>query len=97
VPTRRSPDIIAIELLNCVDEKGEATKWDLIKILGNDAQFRLWIENFFLPEHVFRERREDRFYYYSKTERGELFHQLLKRGSLIQLFNRVSGKRLRPA
>jgi len=37
---RRSPDVIALELLDAVEERGEATKWDLIKVLGNDAQFK---------------------------------------------------------
>jgi predicted transcriptional regulator len=92
---RRTPDTIALELLDCVAEKGEATKWDLIKVLGNDAQFRKWIEEFFLPEGVLDERREGRNYFYTMTERGELFHRLLKSGNLIKLFNRVSGGRLR--
>lgn len=92
---RRTPDTIALELLDCVAEKGEATKWDLIKVLGNDAQFRKWIEEFFLSEGVLDERREGRNYFYTMTERGELFHRLLKSGNLIKLFNRVSGGRLR--
>ena len=92
---RRSPDVIALELLNCVEENGEASKWDLIKVLGNEAQFGLWIERFFLPERVLVERREGRRYYYKKTERGELFHKLLRSGNLIKLFSRVSGRRLR--
>lgn len=92
---RVSPDVIALYLLNCVEAKGEATKWDLVKLLGTDAQFRLWIERFFLPEHVLSERRDGRRYYYAMTERGTLFHQLLKRGNLFRLLNRVSGKRLR--
>jgi hypothetical protein len=87
--------VIALDLLNCVEAKGEATKWDLVKILGTDAQFHLWIERFFLPEHVFRERRDGRRYYYAMTERGALFHHLLKHGNLLHLLNRVSGKRLR--
>ncbi len=37
---RRTPSRIALELLNCIDAKaGRTTKWDLIKILGNEAQF----------------------------------------------------------
>jgi len=92
---RRSPDIIALELLNCVDENGEASKWDLIKVLGNETQFMLWIEKFFLAEKVLVERREGRRYYYRKTERGELFHKLLRNSSLIKLFSSVSGRRLR--
>ena len=92
---RRSPDVIALELLNCVEENGEASKWDLIKVLGNEAQFGLWIERFLLAEGVLVERREGRRYYYKKTERGELFHKLLRNGNLIKLFSRVSGRRLR--
>ena len=93
--SRRSPDTIALELLNRVEEKGEATKWDLIKVLGNETQFRIWIEDFFLPEKVLVERREGRHYFYKKTERGELFHTLLKRGNIIKLFTRISGRRLK--
>ena len=93
--SRRSPDAIALELLNCIEEKGEATKWDLIKVLGNEAQFRIWIEEFFLREKVLLERREGGHYNYKKTERGELFHRLLKSGNLVKLFSSVSGRRLR--
>ncbi len=92
---RRSPDTIALELLNTVEDRGEATRWDLIKVLGNEAQFRIWIANFFLPENVLTERREGRNYFYAKTERGELFHTLLKRGNLIKLFTKISGRRLK--
>jgi hypothetical protein len=37
VAPRRTPDVIALQLLGCVEERGEATKWDLIKVLGNEA------------------------------------------------------------
>jgi hypothetical protein len=95
VAPRRTPDVIALQLLECVEERGEATKWDLIKVLGNEAQFKAWIEDFLLPEKVLVERREGRHYFYRKTERGELFHRLLKSGNLIKIFRRVSGGRLR--
>jgi len=46
---RRKPSRIALELLNCLDEKeGRASKWDLIKILGNESQFHYWVEDFCL-------------------------------------------------
>ena len=93
--SRRSPETIALELLDCIDEKREATKWDLIKVLGNETQFRIWIEKFLLHEKVIVERREGAHYYYKKTERGKLFHKLLKSGNLIRLFNSVSGRRLK--
>ena len=86
--------MIALDLLNCVESKGKATKWDLIKVLGNEVQFTLWIEKFFLPEKVLVEIREGRNRFYMKTERGELFHLMLKNGNIIKLFNRISGKRL---
>jgi hypothetical protein len=70
-------------------------KEQTITLLGNDAQFRKWVEGFMLPEKVLAERRDGRNYYYKKTERGEQFHRLLRNGSLIRLFNRVSGGRLR--
>lgn len=92
---RRSPDNIALDLLECVEDKSKATKWDLIKVLGNENQFTLWIEKFFLPEKVLYEIKEGRRYFYVKTERGELFHMLLKNGNIIKLFSRVSGKRLK--
>ena len=90
-PAWRTPDAIALEILDCVEEKGEATKWDLIKVLGNDTQFGLWVDDFLIPEKVLEERRESRNYFFSKTERGELFHKLLQSGNLIKIFNRVSG------
>ena len=62
---------------------------------GQRRQFRKWIEEFFLPEGVLEERREGRNYFYTMTERGNLFHRLLRSGNLIKLFNRVSGGRLR--
>jgi predicted transcriptional regulator len=95
VAPRRTPDTIALELLDAVEERGEATKWDLIKVLGNEAQFKIWIEDFLLPERVLRERREGRNYFYTVTERGELLHRLLRSGNLIKIFRRVSGRRLR--
>jgi hypothetical protein len=76
-------------------EKEEATKWDIIKVLGNETQFKIWVEDFFLQEGVLVERREGRHYFYKKTERGELFHSLLKKGNIIKLFARISGRRLR--
>ena len=93
--SRRSPNSIALELLDCIEQREQATKWDLVKVLGNETQFRIWITEFFIKEKIIFERREGRRYYYTKTERGELFHKLLKSGNLIKLFNSLSGRRLR--
>ena len=93
---RRSASRIALDILEAIDDGGEATKWDIIKVVGNTQQFRHWIEDFLLPKGVLEERIEsDRYFYYRKTQRGELFHSLLKSGNMVELMLRVSGKRLR--
>jgi len=95
VSKRRSPNEIALELLTLFEDKVEVNKWDLIKILGNDAQFKNWIEDFFLPERVLEEIRDGRNYSYTLTDRGRLLHRLLKNGNMIKIFNKISGRRLR--
>ena len=92
---RRTPALIALEILDCVDANKEASKWDLVKVLGNEAQFGVWVERFFLVDGILVERREGRNYFYGKTERGELLHKLLRSGFMIRVFSRVSGKKLR--
>lgn len=95
MPPRRTPSKIALEILECVENNEDANKWDLIKVLGNEAQFRLWVEDFFLAEGVLAERREGARYFYSKTERGELLHRLLKTGYMLRIIDRVSGRKLK--
>jgi len=93
---RRKPSRIALELLNCLDEKGDrASKWDLIKILENESQFHYWVEEFFPKERFVAEQRESSRCFYRKTEAGELLHKLLENGKIMQAMLRVSGKRLR--
>jgi len=93
---RRDPNRIALELLGCIDEKeGKATKWDLIKILGNEAQFNHWVKDFLVKDRFVEEIIESRYSFYKKTENGNLFHRLLRNGEVIEALLRVSGKRLR--
>ena len=93
---RRKPSIIALELLNCIDQNnGKASKWDLIKILGNESQFRHWITEFLIKERFIEEIQESDRTFYEKTENGEFFHKLLKNGKIVQALLRVSGRRLR--
>jgi hypothetical protein len=93
---RRTPRRIALELLDCIEQKdGTATKWDLIKILGNEAQFNHWITDFLMKDRFIEERIVSRHYFYKKTENGNLFHRLLQKGEVIDALLRVSGKRLR--
>jgi hypothetical protein len=93
---RRAPSRIALELLNCIDQKeGRASKWDLIKILGNESQFRHWVIEFLIKDKFVEEIQESNHYFYRKTENGEFFHRLLKNGKIVRALLRVSGKRLR--
>ncbi len=93
---RREPSRIALELLGCIDQKGgRATKWDLIKILGNEAQFTHWVTDFLVKDKFLEETIESRNYFYKKTETGDLFHRLLRNGEIIDALLRVSGKKLR--
>jgi predicted transcriptional regulator len=92
---RRKPSIIALELLNCIDQNnGKASKWDLIKILGNESQFRHWIEEFLGKEKFIAEKQESNHVFYVKTSKGELLHKLLRNGDVVRAFLRLSGRRL---
>jgi len=91
---RRSPGVIAFEVLDCVGG-GEASRWGLIKVLGNEAQFRVWVGEFLMPEGVLVERREEARYFYRGIERGWLLHGLLGSGGMLRILHRVSGRKLR--
>jgi hypothetical protein len=93
---RRTPSIIALELLNCIDQNnGRVSKWDLIKILGNESQFRHWIVEFLLKDKFITEKQVSNHVFYVKTQTGELLHKLLKNGDVLRAFLRLSGRRLR--
>jgi predicted transcriptional regulator len=92
---RRRPSEIALEILDCIDKKGEATKWDLLKILGTSWQFHHWIEEFLLKEKFVEERKKSSHFLYRKTEAGNQFHELLRNGKIMRALIQVSGKRLR--
>lgn len=93
---RRAPRRIVLESLNLIDQKnGQATKWDLIKILGNEAQFNSWVRDFLVNDKFVNENTESGHYFYRKTDSGDLFHRLLKNGTIIEALLKVSGKRLR--
>lgn len=92
---RRKPSEIALQLLDFIDEKGGATRWDLIKILGNNSQFSHWVEGFLMREKFVEESLESRTFVYRKTQTGEIFHSLLKNGAIMRALLLVSGKRLK--
>ena len=58
MPPRRTPAMIALEILECIENNEETNKWDLIKVLGNEAQHGVWIERFFLPEKLIEEKEK---------------------------------------
>jgi hypothetical protein len=93
---RRAPARIASELFDCIDEKnGRASKWDLIKIVGNESQFHHWVEDFLLREKFVEGQLESNYFFYRKTETGVLLHRLLKNGKIMQVFLKISGRKLR--
>ena len=94
--SRRRPSTIALALFTCIDgEEGKASKWSLIKILGNESQFHYWVEDFLIQDGFIEEKVESNRSFYSKTVNGELFHRLLKNGNVMQALLRISGKKLR--
>ena len=93
---RRKPARIALDLFDCVDDQnGQASKWDLIKVVGTESQFHFWIEEFLLKDNFIEEYQASSHSFYRKTESGELLHRMLKNGKIMQALVRVSGKRLR--
>ena len=93
---RRAPARIALELLDCIDGKnGSASKWDLIKVVGTEAQFHYWVEEFLLKDKFIEQQLVTNHHSYRKTENGELLKQLLKNGKIMHALLRVSGKKLR--
>ena len=92
--SRRTPSEIALELFNVIEMDGKASRWELIKILGNTAQFRHWVDDFLLEDGLVNEIREGRSIYYVKTVRGDLLHKLLKNVNVMKSFLKISGKRL---
>jgi predicted transcriptional regulator len=92
---QRRPSQITLELLDVIDRKGEATKWDLLKVLGTNWQFHHWVEEFLLKEKLIIERKEKNHYFYSKTDLGVQLHELLRNGKILKTFLKISGKRLR--
>jgi len=92
---RKSPSEKSLEFLDEINKKGRVSKWGLIKIAGNEAQFHRWIIKFLLHHKFLKEIKEGRFTFYQKTADGELFHETLKNWRIITAYKRISGKRLK--
>ncbi len=91
----RDPVQIAYQLLSFIEENGRATRWDLIKILGNTRQFGHWIDDFLLKDRFITEESESNTRFYSLTMNGELLLRLLKNGNVMRSITRLGGRRLR--
>jgi len=85
-----------LALFNCIDdEEGRASKWSLIKILGNESQFHYWVEDFLIQDGFVQEIIGSNRSFYSKTLNGDLFHHLLKNGNVMQALLKISGRKLK--
>jgi predicted transcriptional regulator len=91
----RDPVQIAHQLLSFIEENGGATRWDLIKILGNTRQFGHWIDGFLLKDKFIAEKTKSGTRTYSLTPNGELLLRLLKNGNIMRSITRLGGRRLR--
>ena len=91
---RRKPAEITYKLLRCIDEEGEATKWDLTKIVGTTSQFDSYVSEYLIKNNFVSERREGRHYYYSITKLGDELYSLLRKDNLFKAVLRIGGKRL---
>lgn len=91
----RDPVQIAHQLLSFIEENGGATRWDLIKILGNTRQFGHWIDGFLLKDRFIAEETKSSTRTYSLTPNGELLLRLLKNGNVMRSITRLGGRRLR--
>ena len=91
----RDPVQIAHQLLSFIEENGGATRWDLIKILGNTRQFGHWIDGFLLKDKFIAEETKRGTRTYSLTPNGELLLRLLKNGNVMRSITRLGGRRLR--
>ena len=85
-----------LRFFEVIDEKGGvARKWDLIKVAGNEAGFKRWVEDFLIYHHFLEKIEDKERVEYRKTERGKTFQSLLKDYGYVMAFRRISGKKLR--
>ena len=91
---RRRPAEITYKLLKCISDDGEATKWDLTKIVGTTSQFDGYVSEYLINYGFVSERQEGRYYFYSLTKLGEELYSLLKKDKLFKAVLKISGKRL---
>ncbi len=91
----RSPVEITFEIMKHVKDNDGASRWDLIKILGNTRQFRHWVTDFLVQDGFLKEHSDDDSYTYALTESGAMLYRLLQKGNMMNSIFKLSGKRLR--
>jgi hypothetical protein len=85
-----------LDIFEIIEQKNnKASKWDLLKVVGTQAQFHFWVEDFLLKDKFITINEIKDHLLFSKTENGEFLHELLKNGKLMKALLKVSGKRLR--
>jgi predicted transcriptional regulator len=89
----RTPVEIAYEILRYIKEN-DASKWDLVKIVGNNRQFDHWVTGF-LIEDGFVIVPDNDSEYYRLSDNGDILFSLLKKGNLMNSLFKLSGSRLR--
>jgi len=93
----RSPVEIAYEIMKHVKDGDGASRWNLIKILGNTRQFRHWVTDFLVQDGFIKEHSDGNSYRYTLTESGAMLYRLLQKGNMMNSIFKLSGKRLRRA
>lgn len=92
----RSPPIQCKEFLDAIDKgRGEASKWELIKIAGNETAFNRWVTDLLQEHRLVEKLNKGGTIIFRKTERGEVLHKTLKDWHLLAPLLRLSGKRLK--
>jgi hypothetical protein len=76
---------------------GAAGRWDLLKIAGNEAAFKRWVDGFLVYHRFLEKRVQEGRELYLKTERGQVFQSLLEDYVFVQAFRQISGRKLRSA
>ena len=92
---RRRPAEITFKIIKFIRDQPETKKTDLIYIVGNEVQYKSYIEDTLIKDGYITEKKEDRRYFYQITDKGEELFQLLKKDYLMKMFLKISGKRLR--
>lgn len=91
----RSPVEIAYEIMKHVSDNDGASRWDLIKILGNTRQFHHWVSDFLVQDGFLMEHNDGNSYMYTLTDSGAMLYRLLQKGNMMNSILRLSGKKLR--